>query len=100
VALAGGDNVLASEKREAVRIGTESILAAAPEVIIDLHYGRAITPGQIDRERAAWRALPAVPAVRDGRVALLVGDQFVVPGPRLADAAEAIAGVIHPAQRR
>ena len=100
VALAGGDNVFAAEKRESVRVGTESILAAAPEVIIDLHYGRSLTPEQIDKERAAWKTLPAVPAVREGRVALLVGDEFVVPGPRLVDAAEAIADVIHPARRR
>ncbi len=100
VTLAGGDNVLAGEKREAVRIGTESILAAAPEVVIDLHYGRTLSPEQIDRERAAWQTLPALPAVREGRVALLVGDEFVVPGPRLADAAEAIADVIHPVRRR
>jgi iron complex transport system substrate-binding protein len=100
VALAGGDNVFGSEKRESVRVSTESILAAAPEVIIDIHYGRALGPQEIDRERAAWKTLPAVPAVRMGRVALLVGDEFVVPGPRLADAAEAIADIIHPVPRR
>ncbi len=100
VSLAGGENVLASEKREAVRIGTEAILAAAPEIVIDLHYGRTLSAEQIDRERAAWQSLPALPAVREGRVALLVGDEFVVPGPRLADAAEAIADVLHPAPRR
>ncbi len=100
VALAGGDNVFGSEKRESVRVGTESILAAAPEVIIDIHYGHTLGPEQIDRERAAWKTLSAVPAVRMGRVGLLVGDEFVVPGPRLAGAAEAIADVIHPVPRR
>ena len=100
VSLAGGENVLAGEKREAVRIGTETILAAAPEVVIDLHYGRTLSAEQIDRERAAWHTLPALPAVREGRVALLVGDEFVVPGPRLADAAEAIADVLHPVRRQ
>jgi iron complex transport system substrate-binding protein len=100
VSLAGGENVLAGQKREAVRIGTEAILAAAPEVVIDLHYGRTLSAEQIDRERAAWQSLSALPAVREGRVALLVGDEFVVPGPRLADAAESIADVLHPAPRR
>ena len=100
VSLAGGENVLAGEKREAVRISTEAILAAAPEIVIDLHYGRTLSAEQIDRERAAWHTLPALPAVRDGRVALLVGDEFVVPGPRLADAAESIADVLHPVPRR
>jgi iron complex transport system substrate-binding protein len=100
VSLAGGENVLAGEKREAVRIGTETILAAAPEIVIDLHYGRTLSAEQIDRERAAWQSLPALPAVRKGRVAVLVGDEFVVPGPRLADAAEAIADVLHPVPPR
>jgi iron complex transport system substrate-binding protein len=100
VTLAGGDNVFGAEKHESLRVGTESILDAAPEVIIDLHYGHPLSPKQIDRERAAWKTLPALPAVRMGRVAMLVGDQFVVPGPRLADAAEAIADVIHPVRRR
>jgi iron complex transport system substrate-binding protein len=100
VTLAGGENVFAAEKREAVRVSTEGILAAAPEIVIDLHYGRTLSAEQIDLERAAWRTLPALPAVRDGRVALLVGDEFVVPGPRLADAAEAIADVLHPVPRR
>jgi iron complex transport system substrate-binding protein len=99
IALAGGDNVFAGEKRESLRISTEAVLAAAPDIIIDLHYGSGLTPEQIDRERAAWKTLPAVPAVRNGRVALLVGDEFVVPGPRLVDAAEAIADVIHPQRR-
>lgn len=99
VDLAGGENVFADVKRESVRVGTEEILAARPEVIIDLHYGRTLAPDQIDQERAAWKSLAAVPAVREGRVALLVGNEFVVPGPRLADAAEAIADVIHPERR-
>ena len=40
VELAGGENVFGSVKRESVRVGTEEILAAGPEIIIDLHYGR------------------------------------------------------------
>ena len=40
--------------------------------------------------------LPGVPAVRDGRIAILVGDEFVVPGPRLAYAAERLARALHP----
>jgi iron complex transport system substrate-binding protein len=99
VDLAGGENVLGNVKRESVRISTEEILAAKPDIIIDLHYGRTLGPEQIDRERAAWKMLTSVPAVRDGKVALLVGNEFVVPGPRLVDAAEAIADVIRPQRR-
>jgi iron complex transport system substrate-binding protein len=99
VELAGGENVFAGVRRESLRIGTEEILAARPDLIIDLHYGRALDPEQVDRERDAWKSLASVPAVRDGKVALLVGNEFVVPGPRLVEAAEAIADVIHPQRR-
>lgn len=94
VELVGGDNVYAAERREGLRISTEAVIAAAPEVVIDLRYGRALSEGELERERAAWKALASVPAVRDGRVYVLNGDRFVVPGPRVVDAAEEIARVI------
>jgi iron complex transport system substrate-binding protein len=95
VTLAGGDNVFASARREAVRVSTEAIIAAAPEVILDLRYGREAPAGDEGvREQAAWNALPSLPAVRTGRVRVLVGDRFVIPGPRLVDAARDIAAAL------
>ena len=95
VTLAGGENVFASERREGVRVSTEAIIAAAPEVILDLRYGQeTLAEGEAARERGAWNALPAVPAVRTGRVHVLVGDRFVIPGPRLVDAARDIAAAL------
>ena len=47
-------------------------------------------------EREVWSRLGSVPAVRNGRVHFLYGDYLVVPGPRVADIAEAIARVLHP----
>lgn len=94
VQLAGGDNVFGGEQREWVRVSVESILAAAPEVVIELHYGYHLTPARLRTEMATWRTLAALPAVRRNRVHLLEGDKFVVPGPRVAEAAEAIAAVI------
>jgi cobalamin transport system substrate-binding protein len=97
VELAGGTNVFGDTKREAVQASTEALIAAAPEVIVELRYGRPFTPEQLERERRSWDALQAVPAVRTGRVFILVGDELVVPGPRVADTAERIAQALHPA---
>jgi len=94
VELVGGENVYRNERRESLRVSTEAVIAAAPEVIIDLRYGQLVSEEGLKREREAWNGLPAVPAVRAGRVYVLVGDRFVVPGPRVVDAAEEIAGVI------
>jgi iron complex transport system substrate-binding protein len=96
VQLAGGDNVFGNEKREWVRVSVETILAAAPEVVVELHYGYHITPARLRTEMAVWRTLAALPAVRTNRIYLLEGDKYVVPGPRVVEAAEEIAAVMQP----
>ena len=55
-----------------------------------------MTPDNQAAEVAVWNRLPAIPAVRNGRVHLLLGNQFVVPGPRMAEATAAIAQALHP----
>jgi iron complex transport system substrate-binding protein len=94
--LAGGENVFAGVKREAVQVTTEAILAAAPDAIIELRPGPPLSAGEIEHERRSWNALAAVPAVRAGRVYVLVGDELVVPGARVADTAERLARALHP----
>jgi len=94
--IAGGIDVLAQLKRQSVQLSTESILALAPEVIIELHYGPSMRADRLDAERLVWNALPSVPAVKNNRVHLLVGDEFVVPGPRIVLAAERFARALHP----
>lgn len=94
--IAGGTDVLADLKRQSVPLSTESILARAPEAIIELHYGSSLQTNRLEAEHLVWNALPSVPAVRNNRVYLLVGDEFVVPGPRIVLAAERFARVLHP----
>jgi iron complex transport system substrate-binding protein len=77
-------------------MSTEMILTRAPEVIIELQYGDSPRRQQLDAEARVWEALPSVPAVRNKRVHILVGDEFVVPGPRIVAAAERFARVLHP----
>jgi iron complex transport system substrate-binding protein len=94
--LAGGADVVGDIARESVQMSTEMILARAPEVIIELHYGRSLDQAALESERRVWNALPAIPAVRQERVHLLMGDEFVVPGPRVVLAAERFARTLHP----
>ena len=96
LAAAGGDNVFADVRRESVQLTSEAIVTAAPDVIIELTYDDRMTPDTQASEIAVWNRLPAIPAVRDGRVHLLLGNQFVVPGPRLAEATATIARTLHP----
>jgi iron complex transport system substrate-binding protein len=100
VELAGGENVLGDVRRQAVRVSTEMLIARAPDVILDLHYSRDMSEERQRRERGVWTQVTTVPAVKTGRIHLLIGDRFVVPGPRIAGAAEDYARAIHPAAFR
>ena len=93
--VAGADNVFADTDREPVQATTAVLLARAPDVIVELRRGASA--GDDDAEAlGAWQALGSIPAVRDGRVLRLAGDDFVIPGPRLVDAAEQLARALHP----
>ena len=93
---AGGRNVLADLPRESIQLTSEAILTSAAEVIIELTYDDGMTQNSQQAERAVWNELSAVPAVRNRRVYLMLGTHFVQPGPRLAEATEAIARILHP----
>ncbi len=94
--IAGGDNVFADDRRESVQPSHEILLVRAPEVIVELRAtGLAAAIGERE-EKAAWLALPSIPAVRSGRIHMLNGDYLVVPGPRIAAAAETLARALHP----
>ena len=94
--LAGGADVLGDLEKQVVDMSTEMILSRAPEVILELHYGESLKPERFDAERRVWNALPSVPAVKNNRVFLLAGDEFVVPGPRIVVAADRFARTLHP----
>jgi iron complex transport system substrate-binding protein len=91
---AGGTDLLADAKQQSVTMTTELVLARAPDVIIELRYARGdpTTPSDL----SAWDALPSVPAVKNHRVFMLRGEEFVVPGPRIALATERLARTLHP----
>jgi iron complex transport system substrate-binding protein len=92
--VAGASNVFGEIQQQSVQASAEMILARRPDVIIELQYGA----GAVGRSDGleAWKTLASVPAVRTGRVHVLTGDQFVVPGPRIVLAAQQLARAIHP----
>jgi iron complex transport system substrate-binding protein len=92
VELAGGADVLADIHRQSVQMSTEMVLARAPEVIIELRYSKK----DASDDMSAWNRLGAVPAVKNHRVILMVGEEFVVPGPRVAEATRRMAAALHP----
>jgi iron complex transport system substrate-binding protein len=89
--IAGGRNVFAEQKRESVQATAEMLLAAAPDVVIELHVD-----GGPPADLSAWKTLPALPAVQKGRLIALTGTDLVTAGPRVAKATDRLARAIHP----
>jgi iron complex transport system substrate-binding protein len=93
---AGGANVFADVARESVQPSHETLIARAPEVILEIRADGLLAPGDVATDRQVWNTLSTLPAVRQGRVHFLSGEQLVVPGPRLADGVELMARALHP----
>lgn len=93
--VAGGQNVFDDVDRESVQPSTETLLARAPEVILEVRASGLLEAREVANEQSVWATLRSIPAVRDRRIHFLTGDYLVVPGPRLAQATEAFAQAIH-----
>ena len=94
--VAGGENVFGDVKKQAVQASSEMILSRRPDVIIELRYGDRAREFDPARDLRAWSSLGSVPAVRAKHIHVLVGDQFVVPGPRIVTAARELGRALHP----
>lgn len=94
--IAGGEDVFNDIDKESVQVSTETILARAPEVILELRP-EEIPDGQpMKEELASWSRLASVPAVRNNRVHFISGHAVTVPGPRVAESVERMAKALHP----
>ena len=90
---AGGADAMGDIPRQSVTMSTEMVLARAPDIIIELRYSK---DDMNDADISAWNTLSSVPAVKNHRVILLTGEEFVVPGPRVGNATRRLAAAIHP----
>jgi cobalamin transport system substrate-binding protein len=91
--IGGGTNVAAEVGGKWPRTSWEFLLAAAPEVIVDLSPG---APGRTADDLGQWSRWDSLPAVRDRRVYAGDGTLLLRPGPRLPRAAESVARLLHP----
>lgn len=100
ITIAGGDNIFGEAGQHYPRIPREEILARRPEVVIDMG-DMSDTDNVTEAHRLSvgrlWKqAFPDLPAVRHGRVYPVAKDIFVVPGPRVVEAAQTLFRMIHP----
>ncbi len=103
ITIAGGQNIFRETNAFYPRIPREEIYARGPEVIIDM--GDMADTDRVTEEHkrsvpGLWKVLADVPAVKAGRVYPVAEDLFVVPGPRVVEAAQMLFEMIHPEEAR
>jgi len=86
----GGENITAEKPERYPRVTLEEVAAAAPEVILLPDEPFRFGPKHIP----VFRAFPAMPAVRAGRVYCIDGKWISWYGPRMAEALPALTRVI------
>lgn len=79
---AGGRNVFPQEEPHFFETSLENVLAANPEIIIDLH-GSSLTNVQKQQCQQLWQAFPQITAVKKRHIFVLDQPGVLIPGPRI-----------------
>lgn len=87
----GARNVFGSLPDVAPVITREEVIATDPEAIVAL--------GTRSRTLEAWRALPAMRAVRNGRMAMIAGSALASLSPRTLDGVAELCGAVETLRR-
>jgi iron complex transport system substrate-binding protein len=94
--IAGGDNAVTGGLARYPELSREGLASLDPDVVLDVIAGLEDRRLDLEAVHKSWMRLTELRAVREQRINLLVGDQMVVPGPRLPEMVEAIARALHP----
>lgn len=101
IRLAGGRNVLSDSPVTYPHVSIETVIRLDPDVIVDM--GDMSVTTNVTKEHIAavarmWKAQRGIRAASRGKVFPVAADIFVVPGPRVVEAAEAFAHMLEDAR--
>ena len=102
IEIAGGQNVFRDANAAYPEVSLEEVIARSPDVILDMG-DMSDTVGVTEEHKrdvvALWRRASTVTAVKQHRVFAVASDIYVVPGPRVVDAAHEMFSMLHPEAR-
>jgi iron complex transport system substrate-binding protein len=97
VDIAGGKMALGAAPSGYTKLSQETLLTADPEIVLDLSHNEN---GRFAADpREAWKALPQLRAVRNGRLYALSQDFVLHASQRIVNTAELFRRTIHPEAR-
>jgi len=92
IEVAGGVNIAAKTTSAYPQLSAEEVLRSDPEVIVLAADDYSAKPDQV-AARAGWSAISAV---KNRRIATIAPNLINRPGPRVGEAADAYARIVHP----
>lgn len=92
IEIAGGQNIAARAASAYPQLSAEEILRSDPEIIVLAAAEYSAKPEQV-AARAGWSVLSAV---KNKRIVTIAPNLINRPGPRVGEAAEAYARLVHP----
>ena len=92
IEIAGGANIAARATSAYPQLSAEEILRSDPEIIVLAAADYSAKPDQV-AARAGWSAISAV---KNKRIVTIAPNLINRPGPRVGEAAEAYAKLVHP----
>jgi iron complex transport system substrate-binding protein len=92
IEIAGGQNIAARATNAYPQLSAEEILRSDPEIIVLAAADYSAKPDQV-AARAGWSAITAV---KNKRIVTIAPNLINRPGPRVGEAAEAYAKLVHP----
>jgi iron complex transport system substrate-binding protein len=99
IQLAGGENIFKDAMAPYPNVSLEEVMARNPDVILDMG-DMTITTGVTEAHKQTvvrlWDRARTLNAVKNHRVYPIAADVFVVPGPRIVEAAREFLRLLHP----
>jgi iron complex transport system substrate-binding protein len=92
IEIAGGQNMAARAASAYPQLSAEEVLRGDPEIIVLAAADYAAKPEQV-AARTGWGGITAV---KNGRIVTIAPNLINRPGPRVGEAAEAYARLVHP----
>ena len=96
VKVAGGENIFEKAQERYFEASKESIVVGAPDVILEFQAGQTLDEAKRRSAMDDWKQMPALPAVRDGRIVIITESFALRPGPRIGEVARIIAKALYP----
>ena len=92
---AGGVNIFGELAMLYPTISKESLLARAPDVILELRPSEKIDERKAAKLRTEWQPLSLLPAVKEGRIRIITDDAILIPTPRIAESVRRLHKAIY-----